>query len=199
MCSFYVAVLLFFIKFVVEIFYLKFNITMKKIITIALLVVTLLVGGMTVDAKTTKKKAKTKSHSTVIGKFEYTTDIYGSKATISLLSNGNIKCTNKCIGGSYEKITGAYKIFLFPNGVDCGHWCEICLIVGDYAYAIGGGFYEKAIVDCTFNPKDKTVRVMGSDGVSDRELMEFHELPSLTLPLSYFEKVGKVTWIKKKP
>lgn len=37
---------------------------MKKVITICLLVVTLIVGGMTIDAKTTKKGSKTKTTST---------------------------------------------------------------------------------------------------------------------------------------
>ena len=39
----------------------KIDIIMKKVITISLLVITLLVGGMTVDAKTTKKSSKTKT------------------------------------------------------------------------------------------------------------------------------------------
>ena len=34
---------------------------MKKIITVCLLIVTLLIGGMTMEAKTTKKKAKAKT------------------------------------------------------------------------------------------------------------------------------------------
>ena len=37
---------------------------MKKVITICLLVVTLLVGGMTVEAKTTKKKGRTRTTQT---------------------------------------------------------------------------------------------------------------------------------------
>ena len=42
---------------------------MKKIITICLLVVTLLLGGMTMEAKTTKKKAKAKTASTSSAKW----------------------------------------------------------------------------------------------------------------------------------
>ena len=37
---------------------------MKKLITISLLVITLLVGGMTVEAKTTKKKSKARTTQT---------------------------------------------------------------------------------------------------------------------------------------
>ena len=172
---------------------------MKKIVTILMLVGAILGGGMTLDAKTTKKKAKTKSHSTVIGKFEYTTDIYGSKATISLLSNGKIKCTDQCIGGDYEKIKGAYKVYLSPGDYGCGVWYFSLLIVGDNVYYIGGGSTLYDIVDYTFNPSDNTVTRINNSFESDREYMEYHDLPSMTSPLSYFKKEGKVTWIKKKP
>lgn len=39
----------------------KIKIIMKKIVTILILVATILAGGMTIDAKTTKKKAKAKA------------------------------------------------------------------------------------------------------------------------------------------
>ena len=51
----------------------KINITIKKVITICLLVATLLVGAMTIDAKTTKKN--TKARTTNSGKTETYTEL----------------------------------------------------------------------------------------------------------------------------
>ena len=31
---------------------------------------------------------------------------------------------------------------------------------------------------------------------NEKEFLEYNELPSLTVPLAHFEKVGKVTWMK---
>ena len=165
---------------------------MKKVITICLLVVVILIGGMTMEAKTTKK-AKTKSNSTVIGKFKYYDD------TISLLSNGRIKSSSKEIDGFYAKIKGAYKVTLTPTSDYYGHWLYEWLIVGDNIYIIGGGNTNETIHDFTFNPSDNSVTIINTSDMSDREFMKYNSLPSMTVPLSHFEKFGKVTWIKKKP
>ena len=78
---------------------------MKKVITIALLVVTLLAGGMTMEAKTTKKKTKhSSSNTSVIGKYTY------EGLSYQLLSNGKIKTNDKCITGRYTKKNGYYDI-----------------------------------------------------------------------------------------
>ena len=169
---------------------------MKKVITVCLLLVSLLVGGLTADAKTTKKKSKAKSNSSVICKFKYYDD------TISLLSNGGIKGTSrdKCeYTGSYVKLKGGYHVTLGWGCPDNAHGCSELLIVGDYIYIIGGGTTSDTIHDFTYNPSDKTVTVINTSGMSDREFMEYNHLSSMTVPLSHYEKFGKVTWIKKKP
>lgn len=169
---------------------------MKKLATILMLVAAVLVGGMTVDAQTTKKKAKTKSHSTVIGMFKYDDD------TFSILSDGRIKVTShyKCdYTASYVKLKGGYHVTSGWAGDDCGHGCGEWLIVGDNIYIIGGGNTNETIHDFTFNPSDNSVTIINTSDMSDREFMKYNDLPSLTVPLSHFDKLGKVTWIKNKP
>ena len=55
---------------------------MKKVITICLLVVTLLVGGMTMDAKTTKKKGKARTAQTSSSNINNLLDQYESAVDI---------------------------------------------------------------------------------------------------------------------
>lgn len=176
---------------------------MKKIMTISLLVVTLLAGGMTANAqsKINRKKAKAKNNSPVICKFKYHDAKPGDvryNVTFSLLSNGKIKTTSKCLTGTYKKLKGAYKVTLDTGPyTSCGDACWEDLIVGNYVYSIGGGTDGDTIHDFTFNPSNNTVTVINSSyDTSDREFMELNKLPSLTVPLSHFEKVGKVTGTK---
>ena len=172
---------------------------MKKVITICLLVITLLAGGMTAEAKTTKKKSKTKSNSSAICKFKYYDATVGEsryKVTFSLLPNGKVKSTKKCISGVYNKLKGAYHVTLDTDGDKCGDSCWEDLIVGNYIYSIGGGTGDDTIHEFTFNPSDNTVTIINSSDMSDREFMKWNNLPSLKVPLSHFEKVGTVTWMK---
>ena len=69
---------------------------MKKVITICLMVVTLLVGGMTVEAKTTKKKGKART------------------TQISKKSSG---LAEKIIGHTYENKKYELQWTFFKNGI----------------------------------------------------------------------------------
>ena len=170
---------------------------MKKLITICLLVVTMLVGGMTVDAKTTKKKSKAKSNSSAICKFKFDNVTKGDSrynVSFSLLSNGKVKATKNGFIGNFKKLKGAYKVTI--DEVLEGDSCWEVLFVGDYVYSIGGGTDGDTVHDFTFNPSGNTVTIINSSDMSDREFKELNKLPSLTLPLSHFKRVGKVTWMK---
>lgn len=161
------------------------------------MVLTFIFGVSTSEAKTTKKKSKAKSTSSVICSFKYNDSASGDsryKVTFSLLSNGKVKATSKCFTGNFVKLKGAYKVTL--EDVYCGDSCWEDLIVGDYVYSIGGGTDGDTVHDFTFNPSDKTVTIINTSDMSDREFKEWNNLPLLTLPLSHFERVGKVTWTK---
>ena len=117
--------------------------------------------------------------------------------SFSLLSNGKVKATKKCFIGKYVKLNGAYKVTLDTDGSNyCGDGCWEVLIVGNYVYSIGGGTDADTIHDFTFNPSDNKVTIINSSGMSNREFMQWNNLPSLTLPLSHFEKVGTAAWMK---
>ena len=174
---------------------------MRKLITICILVVTLLADGMTMEAKTTKKKGKTKNNSSVICKLKYNDTNPNSDShnlTVSLLNNGKIKTSSKCLRGNYEKLSGAYKINIYSAPYSyCGDTMWQDLIVGDEVYSIGGGTDGDCIHEFTFDPSNNSVTIINSSyDLTDKEFMEFNDLPSLTVPLSHFEKVGKVTWMK---
>lgn len=167
---------------------------MKKIITICLLAFTLLASGITMEAKTTKKKSKpSNTKSTVIGKYTYQGMDY------QLLSNGKIKTKDKCITGNHTKNNGYYDIVIESgsNSYKCGDWVYFCIIVDDNVYLLGGGTDEWNIWKYNYNNKNGTITFinhMGKD--NEKEFLKYNDLPSLTVPLSHFEKVGKVTWTK---
>lgn len=84
---------------------------MKKIITICLLVITLLVGGMTLDAKTTKKSAKTsQSRKSSSSSFTVNSFIKGTYNGYELKSLKQIKSLltsngYKYLGSEYTQVS----------------------------------------------------------------------------------------------
>ena len=105
---------------------------MKKLITILTLVAALIAGGISAEAKTTRKsKAKTSqtASSKAIAKFTY----HGT--TYTMLAGGKIKSTNKYAYGVYEKRdNGAYYHVTLLYKIGDGY--TFCLIVGDSLYYI---------------------------------------------------------------
>ena len=164
---------------------------MKKVITICLLVVTLLAGGMTMDAKTTKKKSKTRTTKTVgsnvaiAGKFTAYDHIY------TLLANGKIKSPKGRIIGKYEKKdNGSY----YEIDMSEGDWYVIYMIVGNKVYAVGGGTDGIGIEEFSYNTSDNTVSVVNTTDLDDKEFLEYNEISSLRAPLSEFNEIGTVKW-----
>ena len=107
---------------------------MKKLITICLLVVTLLVGGMTMDAKTTKKKSKgssSKQSSSVFANFTYDGNSWGLKKNGDVVS----KMHNGKYGeaGKYVEDNSGY-ILVFGSG-DTPE--ELAIIYKDTLYYLG--------------------------------------------------------------
>ena len=84
---------------------------MKKVIAICLLIMTFLIGGMPLDAKTTKKKSGGSS-SKVIGKCSINPRY--DVSSITLFANGKAKTNNKCWSGKYKKIDGADYVVRIP-------------------------------------------------------------------------------------
>ena len=83
---------------------------MKKIVTILMLVATIFVGGMTIDAQTTKKKSTTKTAQTasskVLPKFE---DFYVWGYNPFLEKNGYLIQNKKSLQSNLSKIGYSYK------------------------------------------------------------------------------------------
>lgn len=113
---------------------------MKKLITICLLVITLLVGGMTADAKTSKKKSSSSASSSVkfgqlydgypdIGGHTYTGTLQGYKLTVKFgpysSSNGIVDIKVSYKGQWEEEINNWYYegggviMFYMDGGVPC--------------------------------------------------------------------------------
>lgn len=93
---------------------------MKKIITICLLVVTLLAGGMTMEAKTTKKKAKAKTTRTTKSKIPAGAfamiKIWGDQK-LYLTKNGKVEDTNGWWSGEVIENNDAY-ILVIEHDID---------------------------------------------------------------------------------
>ena len=172
---------------------------MKKIITILMLVAVILVGGMTANAKTTRKKhtQKAKSNSSVIGHFKDTE----LGLTVSLLANGKIKTSSKCWSGSFEKRNQGeyYIVWLGSDGRgNCSDGSVILLIVDNNVYDIDSGSDEYVIWDFIYN-SDKNSIIVDIGTMDYNEWVDNNSwkgISSTTIPLSFFHKVGKITWTK---
>lgn len=178
---------------------------MKKVIIYMILVTVILISGVAVDAKTTKQRQSKTSSSSVVAIADMP-EQYSIKK-ISLLSNGTIKADTKCFKGTYDKIEGGkyYIINVCTNydytdshpNADCGDGCLYYLIIGNSIYYIDGGSEGYEISDFTYNDSNKTIKVnVDPEDVEDWLDHNDYRFTSLEIPLSKFEKIGKVTWFK---
>ena len=161
---------------------------MKKAITILMLIAAFLIGGATVEAKTTKKKSKAKTSST-IGYFNYN----GMKCT--MLSNGRIQCSSRGSSGKYQKRDGG-KYYWVELSNDSG--AHYLLLTGSNAYFIDAGS-AGMISDFSYDPSTKKVKITEVDGdriYSLEDLQQYFTYNSLYQPLSNFQYIGKVTWTR---
>ena len=118
---------------------------MKKVITICFLVVTLLAGGMTMDAKTTKKKSSkarttsTQKSSKPSGALALVNIQNGGK--LYLMNNGIVKVTPSSwdSDGNYVKSNGAY-IMSWGSGSYGDN--KISVIYGNIMYTVITSFYD---------------------------------------------------------
>lgn len=165
---------------------------MKRTLTLIMLIAAILLGGATVDAKTsTQKKSKKRTTKTVgsnvaiVGKFTAYDYIY------TLLVNGKIKSPKGRIIGKYEKKdNGSY----YEIELSEGDWYVIYMIVGNKVYAVGGGTDGMGIEKFSYNPSDNTVSVVNTTDFDDKEFLEYNEISSLRAPLSEFNEIGTVKW-----
>lgn len=170
---------------------------MKKVFYLFILIVTLLISGGSVDAKTTKKKSKTSS-SRIIGKFKE----QDSDQTVFLHANGKVTTTNKCYKGGYEKKDeGKYYTLYYGSGGqgDCGEGEVIYLITGNDVYYIDND-QPGAIYNFIYYPNKEIIKVILDDSFQNEiewlEENEYRGFTSLEIPLSKFEKISTMTWIK---
>lgn len=163
---------------------------MKKVITILMALTVFLFGGMTVDAKTPKKKTKG-SHSKVIGECSITAK-NTSISSISLLTNGKAKTNNKCWSGEYEKKDGG-KYYILSLCTSCGDGCTIYLLADNNVYYIDGGSEGYEIWDFIYYPEKSFIHVLIDTSMDETEWLEYNDyrnFTSLDIPLSKFDKIG---------
>ena len=171
-----------------------------------MLMAVILAGGMTMDAKTNKKKhtQKAKLNSSVIGHFKDKISLSADKyesITVSLLANGKIKTSSKYWSGSFKKRNkGEY--YIVTIGSDgrgkYGEGAIIYLIVDNDVYYIDSGSDEYVIWDFIYDSKKNSIIVdIGSMDYNEWvENNKWRRISSTTIPLSFFEKIGKITWTK---
>ena len=125
---------------------------MKKVITICLLVITLLVGGTTIDAKTAKKKStKAKTSLTVLNFVKSTGRGYCVPYNTSILTSHGYKYLGEDMWGdskgnivdSYESFEGSTRILIqFKNIAERDKfmkgWEKFFEFVGKGTYLTGG-------------------------------------------------------------
>lgn len=170
---------------------------MKKFLTYFFFTVVTLGMGISVEAKTTKKKAKTTA-SKIIGKFKE----QDSDLTIYLHANGKVTTTDKCFKGFFEKKDeGKYYTLTYGSGGEgnCGEGEANYLITGNEVFFIDTD-HPGAIYNFIYNPDKEVIKVILDDSYqNERDWLqdnEYRGFTSLEIPLSKFEKVGTVTWIK---
>lgn len=171
---------------------------MKKLFLICSLLMAILLGGFSVEAKTTKKKKSKTSSSKIIGKFKEK----NSDLTVFLHSNGRVTTTNKCYTGEYEKKDGGqyYTLYYGSGGEgNCGEGEVNLLITGQSVYYIDSD-HPDAIYNFIYYPNKECIKVILDESYQNEkdwlEENEYRGFTSLEIPLSKFEKIGTVTWIK---
>lgn len=171
---------------------------MKKIITFCLILCYFLMGGLTIEAKTINKKKSRTSKSKVIGKFKE----QDSDLIVFLHANGSVTTTYKCYTGGYEKKDGGqyYTLYYASGGEgNCGEGELIFLITGNDVYYIDGGSADY-INNFIYYPNKEIIKVILDESYQNEkdwlEENEYRGFTSLEIPLSKFEKVGTITWIK---
>lgn len=124
---------------------------MKKVITICLLVITLLVGGMSLDAKTTKKKSKARTSLTVLNFVKSTGRGYSVPYNTSILTSHGYKYIGEDMWGdskgnivdSYQSFEGSTRIVIYFKNIAerdkfMKGWEKFFKFVGDGRYLAEG-------------------------------------------------------------
>lgn len=166
---------------------------MKKIISISILVLTLLVSCMTIEAKPGKKNSRKTSQSTstklAMFKNVYKNDIYLMKDGTVKLSDKNAGKWYKTDGSNYivnidmgDGIEGVDIYFIVNNSAY--HICSGDIILGNdkasysvYSYANAHG-WNKTV---SYNSSNRTLTIKSDNG-------------TYTLSLSKFGSPQKITW-----
>ena len=160
---------------------------MKKIITIALLVVTLLVGGMTMDAKTTKKKPKARTSQTSkksSSKLAFEFNDGDGYVKVYKKSNGKYITNDKYTSVDVTPINGAYIIeFVIWNaGGGAGY---MGILYGDKFYEICDSTWDENWYtgDGSFNPSTMKLKY---ETISDRYItIDVRDYPTYSAKVYY--------------
>ena len=133
-------------------------------------------------SKTVKKKAPAKkSTARAIGSFK------ADGMTITLLSNGKIRTSQRCVTGEYKKLDGYIKVDLWTRDAStCGDGGWQFVIVGKDVYYLYSGS-DNCMCEYTVDAKNRTLTKTDYDPESDPD---FFGMDSATVPLSTFDKIG---------
>lgn len=154
----------------------------KKLFAVFALIISLVcLPAMNCQAATKKNRAKSSSSANAIGSF------IEDGETVTLLSNGKIKSTNKCTTGEYKKQNGYYQISLWTkNSPRCGDGGWQYVIVGNKVYFLYGGS-DNSLDNYTVNTNDGTLTKLDFDPEWDPESIG---MESATVSLDFFPVVA---------
>lgn len=160
---------------------------MKKIITIIMLTLVIIAGGEVMNAKSTKKKAK--SVSSVIAKIKLKKGGYAT-----LYSNGKAKFPHGYSGQWKKRGNQVYYL-----SIDEDEGYKIDIIIGNSIYNIHAGSIG-GFNDIYYNSSNKTITFKDFEDNYDEDFLKQYNLSSFTVPIakfgSIFNKYGTVTWTK---
>lgn len=117
-------------------------------------------------------------------------------STYDIYKNGKIKTHDKCITAGYEiRNNGEYYVVSYSSrsDYDCGEFYRIDILVQNSIYMIYAGT-EYPPDDVKYNSSSNTVKLVIEDSEDAPSFLETTGFPSMSLPLTYFEKVGTIQW-----
>lgn len=126
-------------------------------------------------------------------------EIHRGSVTYVMFPHGKLNISDRCLKGEYEERAGGeyYVLDEWTNGSNyCGDGWGIFLIVGNSMYLIDYGS-AGIITNFVYSSGTNTITITEIDGErANTENLDFAGYSSPVVPLSSFEKVGSVTWLR---
>lgn len=157
---------------------------MKKVIALCFLLIALLVGGLTVEAKSTKKKSKVKTTKTTKSRIPngaFAMFKIWQDQKLYLTQDGKVKCDNKWWAGEFIESNDAY-ILLIEHDIYSNAGMVGVIYNNTFYIVINNSYYPldfweyywdhpHDLQDCvSFNPESKTITYKTNYGSKSESL-----------------------------